>query len=127
MKKIIIIPLLLLLATTLFSEETNEFYDVREKPKDSWVTFDKWQHFSFSLLMTVQSAYVLSHDSWVYNPPDKHTCIVSAGISLSFGVFKELLDKSKKPTGFFSWKDLVMDIGGTFTGVLMLKSLSYDF
>lgn len=123
MKKKFIIILLLLIVTMLPAEENSEMKLQWEKPKDTWTGFDKWQHFSFSLLMTVQSGYILSHEHGVFQTPDRQNRMISAGISLSFGVFKECLDMRRKPSGFFSWKDLVMDMGGTLTGMWILRTI----
>ncbi len=123
MKKRYAIILLLLLFTALSAEEKRDLIMPREKPKDAWTSFDKWQHFSFSLLITVQSGYVISHEHGVFQAPDRQNRMISAGISLSFGFFKECLDMRRKPSGFFSWKDLVMDMGGTLAGVWILSTL----
>jgi uncharacterized protein YfiM (DUF2279 family) len=94
------------------------------QPEDSWTSFDKWQHFSFSLLITVQSGYILSHENGVFRGPDYKVKTVSAGISLSFGLLKEIIDSRRKPQGLFSWKDLVMDAGGTAAGLLFLETIN---
>jgi uncharacterized protein YfiM (DUF2279 family) len=94
------------------------------QPDDSWTSFDKWQHFSFSLMLTVQSGYALSHNAWVHTDPDKKTLMYSAGFSLSLGMMKEIYDSRRKPNGLFSWKDLIYDIGGTACGVFILKAAS---
>jgi len=95
-----------------------------KQPDDPWTSFDKWQHFSFSLMLTVQSGYALSHDNWVRTDQDKNTLIYSAGFSLSLGLLKEIYDVRKKPKGLFSWKDLLYDAGGTVCGILILKAVT---
>jgi len=98
-------------------------YSLRQQD-DSWTSFDKWQHFSFSFMLTVQTGYALSHDTWVRTEPDKRTLMYSAGFSLSLGVLKEIYDVRKKPKGIFSWKDLLYDAGGTVCGILILKAVA---
>ncbi|MGC9513200.1 MAG: hypothetical protein ACP5D8_06150 [Fidelibacterota bacterium] len=124
MKKRYMIILLLLIVSALPAEENLDPKTQWEKPKDTWTGFDKWQHFSFSLLMTVQSGYVLSHEKGVFQAPDRQNRMISAGISFSFGMLKECLDMKRKPSGFFSWKDLVMDMGGTLAGVWILSAIN---
>jgi uncharacterized protein YfiM (DUF2279 family) len=123
MKKRYMILLLLLMVSMLPAEENSETKIQGEKPKDAWTGFDKWQHFSFSLLMTAQSGYILSHEQGVFQAPDRQSRMISAGISFSFGIFKECLDMKRKPSGFFSWKDLVMDLGGTLVGMWILSTI----
>ncbi len=123
MRKGLIGLILLMFVTSLPADEMKMNL---AHPKDSWTGFDKWQHFSFSLLITVQSGYALSHDTWVFQPPDRQNRMISAGVSPSFGVLKEIMDMRRKPSGFFSWKDLVMDVGGTLTGVLILDTICND-
>lgn len=95
-----------------------------KQPDDSWTSFDKWQHFSFSLMLTVQSGYALSHDNWVRIEPDKSALVCSAGFSMSLGLLKEIYDVRRKPKGLFSWKDLLYDAGGTVCGILILRAVS---
>ncbi len=131
MKQGIIILSLILLPCLMANGETFKLPSAGNgpesaRPVDSWTTFDKWQHFSFSLIITVQSGYLMSHDKRVYQKPDDTIKMYSAGISLSFGLLKEMMDSRSKPRGFFSWKDLVMDAGGTLAGVLILEAMHHD-
>jgi len=84
--------------------------------RDPWVAKDKARHFIASALITGGLTWYQKHELHRRSEPAVHFGI---GMTLSLGVAKELSD-TRKPGGFFSWKDVAADILGAAAGVLIL-------
>ncbi|MEA1986629.1 MAG: hypothetical protein U9N76_03985 [Candidatus Marinimicrobia bacterium] len=123
MKKMLFVLLMsICLITSLFandqSQVSNKFSIIQ--PEDKWLSFDKWKHFSTSFILTTNSYYQLNN----LLIDDRSKCKnISFGISLSFGLAKEIYDVNKKVKPLFSWKDLVYDISGTVLGIVLINKI----
>jgi len=79
------------------------------RPRDSWFGWDKVQHATFSFLFTVGSQYALVNKAGM---GERDALPVSMGISGAIGLAKELNDRYRGPTRYFSKRDLVADAAG---------------
>ncbi|MFQ5769904.1 MAG: hypothetical protein ACE5HX_05175 [bacterium] len=85
--------------------------------KDSWFGKDKIQHFFASAILTSFGFFIMREP---LDSSENNALYFGSGVSLSFGVGKEIYDwKSKK--GHASYKDLVADILGIGFTVLIFK------
>ena len=107
-------PIFLILISISFSEHVKED---STKIEDEWLAFDKVQHFTYSLLLTLSTQYVLVNNM---NMKEENALPFSVISSLSAGIMKERLDM-KKPKGYFSKKDMVADCLGIFLAVVVIK------
>ncbi len=123
MKRILLIILILLCGNNfLFANSQikipHKFSVIQ--PEDKWLSFDKWQHFSTSFIITMDSYYQLN--SFIYD--DEVKCKKwSVSISLTSGLVKEIFDVRRKNNPLFSWKDIVFDISGTILGIVVINNL----
>lgn len=123
MKRILLIILILLCGNNfLFANSQikipHKFSVIQ--PEDKWLSFDKWQHFSTSFIITMDSYYQLN--SFIYD--DEVKCKKwSVSISLTSGLIKEIFDVRRKNNPLFSWKDIVFDISGTILGIVVINNL----
>jgi uncharacterized protein YfiM (DUF2279 family) len=83
------------------------------KTCDRWLAWDKVEHFGVSAYLSVVS-YKIYHD--FYHNHKKSSLCFSGGLTFSLGLGKEVYDE-KKPSGDFSYKDLVADILGIGMGL----------
>ena len=90
-------PIFLILISISFSEHVKED---STKIEDEWLAFDKVQHFTYSLLLTLTTQYVLVNNM---NMDEEESLLISVFSSLSTGIMKERSDM-KKPKGYFSKK-----------------------
>gem|GEM_PF-2492580 len=132
-------PLLLLLLTclTLSARESGEHrptHDasafrgagtalaVQKTPGDQtdpWFAEDKWKHYSFSILLTVQGQYFRQ------SAAENRSQAVYLSVPLSvmgLGLAKEVRDQ--RAGGLFSVPDLVWDGLGVLTGALILQHVN---
>ena len=93
------------------SENTNP------EVKDDWIAIDKLQHFSYSLLISLGCQYILVNKM---NNNEKSSLPLSSAFSFSAGLLKELNDKKGK-NGYFSFKDIVANIGGIMVGAIIIN------
>ena len=107
-------PIFLILTSISFSEPVKED---STKIEDEWLAFDKVQHFTYSLLLTLSTQYVLVNNM---NMDEEDSLLISVFSSLSTGIMKERSDM-KKPKGYFSKKDMVADCLGIFLAVVVIK------
>lgn len=85
--------------------------------RDEWFGSDKFKHFGISLLLTV-SLKVLADNALSF---DRDPATFSAaGLTFATGFGKEVCDDTK-PNNIFSLKDLVADLAGVLTGVLLVS------
>ncbi len=77
--------------------------------RDPWLGFDKVQHFSFSLLMTVGAQYALVNKMSMRERP---ALPLSALMSFSVGLTKEVYDFYYGPSRYFSHRDMVANTVG---------------
>ncbi len=84
---------------------------------DNWLTEDKAFHLASSAFITAGGFYFLHREQEVEH--DK-SLLISAGVSLAFGIGKEIYDRGK-PNHVASWKDLVAGVFGIGVAVIMLK------
>jgi uncharacterized protein YfiM (DUF2279 family) len=90
-----------------------------EKPKDSWLAFDKLQHFVFSSHISLFT-YKAARDSFHHTPAVSRAEAITLTFSFSLG--KEFLDL-KRSAGRFSYKDLVIDFLGIGAGLALGHNL----
>lgn len=76
---------------------------------DPWLSFDKVQHFSFSLLITVGSQYALVNKLSI---GERRALPLSMLTSASVGVAKEYYDRFYGPSQLFSRRDLMANAAG---------------
>ena len=107
-------PIFLILTSISFSEHVKED---STKIEDEWLAFDKVQHFTYSLLWTLSTQYVLVNNM---NMKEEDALPFSVISSLSAGIMKERLDM-KKPKGYFSKKDMVANCLGILLAVVVIK------
>ena len=107
-------PIFLILISISFSEPVKED---STKIEDEWLAFDKVQHFTYSLLLTLSTQYVLVNNM---NMKEEDALPFSIISSLSAGIMKERLDM-KKPKGYFSKKDMVANCLGILLAVVVIK------
>jgi putative lipoprotein len=96
----------------LFLKGKNTGSKVKE---DKWLGWDKFGHFFISGFLAGAS-YSIYHENF---NNDKESSVYFASIfTLSLGIGKEVND-SKKPQNKFSYKDLIFDILGISSGLLI--------
>lgn len=124
MRHLIIIALLALFAVpvqanTPLKFKSSALYNFKKdtQPKDAWIARDKGMHFAGSFIITGLSTLTLRK---VYGASKVRSVNMGVSISLSLGVFKEIFD-SRQPRNFFSYKDLAMDVAGTFLAYLVFR------
>lgn len=74
---------------------------------------DKYDHFIGSAFLTAAGYCVLRNKCEMSH---QNALVYSAGISLSFGIGKEVYDKFSK-NGHPSWRDILADIAGLALGI----------
>ena len=120
--------LVILLFTNLaFSKDSSIFNDynievkmsknTNPEVKDDWIAIDKLQHFSYSLLISLGCQYILVNKM---NNTEKSSLPISSAFSFSAGLLKELNDKKGK-NGYFSFKDIVTNVGGIMVGAIIIN------
>ena len=120
--------LVLLFFTSLAFSEDNSFFEnvnieikdsenTNPEVKDDWIAIDKLQHFSYSLLISLGCQYILVNKM---NNTEKSSLPISSAFSFSAGMLKELNDKKGK-NGYFSFKDIVANIGGIMVGAIIIN------
>ena len=120
--------LVLLFFTSLVFSEDNSFFEnvnieikdsenTNPEVKDDWIAIDKLQHFSYSLLISLGCQYILVNKM---NNTEKSSLPISSAFSFSAGLLKELNDKKGK-NGYFSFKDMVANIGGIILGAIIIN------
>ena len=107
-------PIFLILTSISFSEPVKED---STKIEDEWLAFDKVQHFTYSLLLTLSTQYVLVNNM---NMDEENSLLISVFSSLSTGIMKERSDM-KKPKGYFSKKTWSLIVWVFFWLLLLLK------
>lgn len=81
----------------------------RSRPVDPWFSYDKVQHFSFSLLITVGSQYAFVNKlSW----SERSALPASMVTSASVGLAKEIYDWQYGPRRYFSQRDMIANFAG---------------
>ena len=91
--------------------------NINPEAKDDWIAIDKLQHFSYSLLISLGCQYVLVNKM---NNTEKSSLPISSAFSFSAGLLKELNDKKGK-NGYFSFKDMVANVGGIMVGAIIIN------
>ena len=120
--------LVLLFFTSLAFSKDNSFFEnvnieikdsenTNPEVKDDWIAIDKLQHFSYSLLISLGCQYILVNKM---NNTEKSSLPLSSAFSFSAGLLKELNDKKGK-NGYFSFKDMVANIGGIILGAIIIN------
>ena len=120
--------LVLLCFTSLAFSKDNSFFEnlkieikdsenTNPEVKDDWIAIDKLQHFSYSLLISLGCQYILVNKM---NNTEKSSLPISSALSFSAGMLKELNDKKGK-NGYFSFKDIVANIGGIMVGAIIIN------
>ena len=95
----------------------NKFKQNCWRSDDYWFARDKMQHFTTSTFIFVTNYYYQQKYTDFKEPIGN-----SYGISLTFGIGKEILDFTG-PKGYFSFKDLIADIGGNVAGHLIVSTI----
>ena len=120
--------LVLLFFTSLAFSKDNSFFEnvnieikdsenTNPEVKDDWIAIDKLQHFSYSLLISLGCQYILVNKM---NNTEKSSLPISSAFSFSAGLLKELNDKKGK-NGYFSFKDMVANVGGIMLGAIIIN------
>ena len=124
MKFITIIFTLIILVTNGKGQDALKFFEsdsIKINSKvtfsDSWFGIDKGQHFAGSLIGTILLSEV---NNKYFNINKSNSKVISAGIVFSIGITKELFD-SQKEKNIFSWKDLVANVAGILTGIVIME------
>lgn len=78
-------------------------------PADPWFSYDKAQHFSFSLLITVGSQYAYVNK---LSRSERGALPISMVTSASVGLAKELYDWQYGSRRYFSQRDMVANVAG---------------
>ena len=107
-------PIFLILISISFSEPVKED---STKIEDEWLAFDKVQHFTYSLLLTLSTQYVLVNNM---NMDEEDSLLISVFSSLSTGIMKETYDM-KQPNGYFSNKDMMANTLGILLAVMIIN------
>lgn len=84
---------------------------------DSWFSRDKGLHLVGSLIGTTLISNINRNTFNIKNYKNK---TISAGVTLSIGCFKEIIDSTQK-NNKFSWKDLMADFIGIAIGLVILE------
>ena len=121
------IMVLLFFTSLVFSKDNSFFENVNIEIKDSentnpevkddWIAIDKLQHFSYSLLIALGCQYILVNKM---NNTEKSSLPLSSAFSFTAGLLKELNDKKGK-NGYFSFKDMVANVGGIMVGAIIIN------
>jgi uncharacterized protein YfiM (DUF2279 family) len=85
---------------------------------DKWFAFDKIQHFTTSLYLTTTVYYFQNRE---FRIAEKNSKTNSVCISLSLGIGKEIWDLHRD--NHFSVKDLIADMAGTLTGLIIVNNI----
>ena len=120
--------LVLLFFTSLVFSKDNSFFEnvnieikdsenTNPEVKDDWIAIDKLQHFSYSLLISLGCQYILVNKM---NNTEKSSLPLSSAFSFTAGLLKELNDKKGK-NGYFSFKDMVANVGGIMVGAIIIN------
>jgi uncharacterized protein YfiM (DUF2279 family) len=112
--------LLLLLHQISHAENESQIFFLNENGKsdtlkisDRWLAWDKVEHFGVSAYLSAVS-YKICRD--FYHNRKESSLYFSFGLTFSLGLGKEVYDEGR-PTGKFSYKDLVADILGIGVGL----------
>jgi uncharacterized protein YfiM (DUF2279 family) len=84
---------------------------------DLWLGEDKGYHFIGSMILTVGIIKALEQSSQSSDLEIRNKTVL---ISFSIGLGKEIWDGTKK-RNYFSYKDMIANITGILTGVLITK------
>ena len=84
----------------------------------SWYSYDKAKHVTYSASIMY---WTMSFNK-EFNNKKKDNLYISAGITLSIGGFKELIDLKIKRTEW-SWKDITADIAGIALGAVVYNNI----
>ena len=111
---------LLLLCTSLLAATDDD--SLRVSPShnfssDKWLAKDKADHFMASLFLTGMGYYAAKKELGYSDPASRNLAI---SFSLSFGLGKEIYDKTSK-RGQASLKDIVADILGIGFGYIIIN------
>ena len=86
--------------------------------KDQWFGIDKLKHFLASAMITGAGSHISCYQ---FHHNKKTSKSIGAVISFTLGIGKEILDK-KSFENKFSYKDIVANLFGIITGILLLSS-----
>ena len=84
---------------------------------DSWFSRDKGLHLNESIILTTGVGTSLRRHS---DFSDNKIVYSAAGFTLMTGIFKEIIDGTRK-NNRFSWKDLSYDVAGVIIGIVILN------
>jgi len=126
---IVILAYIVFFAVTGYPQETNNgnisnFHGIKyiesefcskQSHQDAFLARDKLKHFIGSMI-TSAFFYRLSEENFAWSQTG--AICFGIGITASIGIGKEVYD-SQKRGGRFSWKDLLADGLGIFTGILI--------
>ena len=85
--------------------------------KDSWFGPDKAKHFIVSA--AISGAVSLGSNN---ERKESYTFAKAVGVSMSFGIGKEIYDSRQGGTGW-SWKDILWDFLGSVSGFYLAESI----
>jgi len=83
---------------------------------DRWISADKGRHVIFSMISTVLIGQIAKEG---FTASGAESQAVGAGVTLAFGLAKEISD-AQHPDNIFSYKDLLADVAGIILGIILL-------
>lgn len=112
MKRVLMILTILTIGSTPIYSQGGE-YDLR----DSWFGRDKLKHLSSSFVLTTTGYYVQTR---MVDFSETKSLGCAGLVTISLGLGKEFRDR-RKPSGLFSYRDLLADVAGAGLAILFIK------
>ena len=84
---------------------------------DNWFGQDKAKHFLLSALLTGAVSHYAYYD---HHQTREESRNIAVAFVFTLGIGKEMKDR-QRPSGYFSWKDLVFDVLGIAVGIGVLN------
>ncbi|MCK4421899.1 hypothetical protein KAW18_07025 [candidate division WOR-3 bacterium] len=103
----------LLLATSILTEKDSL---VVKRINDPWFSEDKAHHFIHSAVITTGSYLITSR---MFNTDERNSIYISISVGTLAGIAKEIFD-AKSKHGNPSMKDIIYDVAGVLTGILLI-------
>lgn len=110
-----IVLILLTISATGFAQ--SDTLSARGRMSDGWWQKDKLKHLTTSFYLTMSSYYFQNRCADIAAVKAERNAVL---FTVSCGVSKEIWD-SRRPEGFFSWRDLICDIMGTAAALVFIR------
>lgn len=101
-------------------QQTDSIRQAPPRPviRDDWFGSDKGKHLMFSTLLTLSTQYLLVQKT---DATEANALPLSIGTTALIGLGKEVYDRTRGHSHYFSRKDLVADAAGILIGVALIK------